>query len=90
MHTRTRKGEVYRKGKKWYLRHFDFRVEDGQLQYGARDSRQFGRFIESTYMPRLKEDMRPSTYRGYTSLWAALKPLTAFFSGWLTIQACGK
>lgn len=32
MHTRTQKGEVYRKGKKWYLRYFDFRVEDGQLQ----------------------------------------------------------
>ena len=31
-------------------------------------------FIDSVYLPRLKQDVRPSTYRGYNILWAALKP----------------
>jgi len=108
MHTRIQKGEVYRKGKKWYLRYFDFRVEDGQLQrkrlckplccvadmtktQAREEAKRFlesinrpvlspetaiklVEFIESAYLPRLKQDVRPSTYRGYTSLWAALKP----------------
>jgi len=111
MHTRTQKGEVYRKGQKWYLRYFDFRIEDGQLKRKrhckplcavanmtrtqARDEvKRFLEtvnkpvlapetavtlvdFIDSVYLPRLKQDVRPSTYRGYNFLWAALKPFCA-------------
>jgi integrase len=45
--TRTQKGEVYRKGQKWYLRYFDFRVEDGQLQR-KRLCRPLGSFSDFT------------------------------------------
>jgi integrase len=34
-------------------------------------------FIYSVYLPRLKQDVRPSTFRGYNVLWAALKPFCA-------------
>jgi integrase len=111
MRTRKQKGELYRKGQKWYLRYFDFRVEGGQLMrkrlckplctvadmtktQAREEAKRFldtinnavlapetaitlVDFIDSVYIPRLKQDVRPSTYRGYGVLWAALKPFCA-------------
>jgi integrase len=111
MRTRKQKGELYRKGQKWYLRYFDFRVEGGQLMrkrlckplctvadmtktQAREEAKRFldtinnavlapetaitlVDFIDSVYLPRLKQDVRPSTYRGYGVLWAALKPFCA-------------
>jgi integrase len=34
-------------------------------------------FVERVYLPRLKQDVRPSTYRGYIVVWNALKPFCA-------------
>jgi integrase len=110
MRTRTQKGEVYAKGPMWYLRFYDWKVEDGQLQrkrlcrqLGSKDNLtrkqaereaeqflaginkpvlpahsavQFNEYVETFYLPRLKRDMRPSTYRGYCTVWTALKPFT--------------
>ena len=106
--TRTQKGEVYRKRQKWYLRYFDFRVEDGQLErkrlcrplgsvidmkksQAREEAKNFlatinkptcrpetavklTDFIDSVYLPNRKQRMRPSTYRGYETIWRALKP----------------
>src|SRR5215472_4958909 len=111
MRTRKQKGEVYRKHQMWYLRYFDFRVEDGQVirkrlckplcavagftkTQARKEAERFLEtinkpmltpetaltlvdFIESVYLPRLKRDVRPSTYHGYIVLWAALKPFCA-------------
>jgi integrase len=108
MRTRTQNGEVYQKGQKWYLRYFDWRVEDGQLirkrlckPLGSKDDMTktqargiakdfletinaaklepetavtFVDFVEHVYLPRLKQDVRPSTYRGYITVWNTLKP----------------
>src|SRR5215469_237910 len=37
----------------------------------------FTDFVDSVYLPRLKQDVRPSTYRGYIVIWNALKPFCA-------------
>jgi len=37
----------------------------------------FADFVDSVYLPRLKQDVRPSTYRGYMVIWNALKPFCA-------------
>lgn len=34
----------------------------------------FTAFVESVYLPRAEQRMRPSTYRGYKVLWRAIKP----------------
>jgi hypothetical protein len=95
----------------WYLRYFDFRVEDGELKrkrlckplcsvagftktQAREEAKRFLEtinkpvltpetaltlvdFIDSVYLPRLKQDVRPSTLRGYNVLWATLKPFCA-------------
>src|SRR5215469_4277813 len=40
----------------------------------AETAMRFAEYVESFYLPRLKRDMRPSTYRGYCIVWNALKP----------------
>lgn len=39
----------------------------------------FSEYVESFYLPRLKRDMKPSTYRGYTTVWTALQPFVRDF-----------